>query len=115
MSTQNDPRSRVGAHVHTKAHFATNEAEAKRLFGVRWNLKLITGTIASTRTAKSNVGEQCLVTVAWEFPGNVSTSEVYRRNLKAGNSVMPPSEDSGGTFSAHDVVNPVLNSLKRDS
>jgi hypothetical protein len=70
---------------------------------VRWNLKLITGTIESTRTAKSNVREQCFVMVAWEFPGNVSTNEVNRRNLKAGKAVIPPSEDSGGTFSAHEA------------
>jgi hypothetical protein len=50
------PSSRVGAYVHNKAHFATNKSENKRLFSIRWNLKLVTGTIVAVLSPTEDSG-----------------------------------------------------------
>jgi hypothetical protein len=72
--------------VHARAHFATNEAEARRHFGALWNVRLSTGTFLSARPVQATVREQVLMKVAREFPAHTGTSEIKFRSLKAGSA-----------------------------
>jgi hypothetical protein len=90
MSTPSDARRVVGALVHAKAHFCTNATEAKRLFGVLWNTKLVNCTVLEVLTSTSGRRANVSLKVEWQLPARLSVKTINLRSAKHGEAPSRP-------------------------
>jgi hypothetical protein len=79
-----DPKRRVGARVHARAHFKMSLADAKRKFGSYWNRQLVSGTVISVDKDTSGKRSSFFLNVKWELPGEERMKRVNVRSVLSG-------------------------------
>jgi hypothetical protein len=83
-----DAKRQVGARIHTKAHFAMVENDAKRTFESLWNETLVAGTVLGVEIDTSRKRANVFLNVRWDLPGG---QRVKRINSRSATDREPPS------------------------
>jgi hypothetical protein len=84
MTPPSDPKRCVGARVHTNAHFAMSEMDAKRTFGRAWNIHVVSGTVESVVEDDSGKCVSVSLVVIRDMPAGRKPHTVNVRSVLAG-------------------------------